>query len=474
MGLLGDSSSSRPSKGIPLYSSQVPLHLLQGHGSLSMLTINCTPFRKIAIEYGVETYTRVQEHFHTILESLWINAKKIRKTDIIMRRSAHSNTYYIFLEHSRITNSVPSPGVLEKIADRVASALQASLWAELFKNRVDRTFPECLNLIPEFSVGHATALYNPCVDAGEILEQLMESSTEASKIQLRRIRERAKEILQTIVQSRDVLAPHFQGVFNLQSLSEDKVKQVASSKSISPILNDIYGFESLIRVRKNEILNSNVDGDALVVIDNRHMRPDILFGLAAHSKVALELDQICLGLGVSHGANLPGKLMVNILPRNLLHLERLTHLISARKNIVFEISESERISNPEVMDRVNKYIRHIGCSIAADDFGKGHASIERVIKLRPELIKLDRSLVENIHKDPAKKIFAEGIVKAARMVNAKVLAEGVELWDEAQVFKDMGVDFIQGFLIHRPQSLEEIQKQLAPQSVAIQKLDSVA
>jgi EAL domain-containing protein (putative c-di-GMP-specific phosphodiesterase class I) len=97
-----------------------------------------------------------------------------------------------------------------------------------------------------------------------------------------------------------------------------------------------------------------------------------------------------------------------------------------------------------------------------------------VIKLRPELIKLDRSLVENIHKDATKKIFAEGVVKAANLVNAKVLAEGVELWEEAQCFKDMGVDFIQGFLLHKPQPLEDILPQISETDVVEEKVDSVA
>jgi EAL domain-containing protein (putative c-di-GMP-specific phosphodiesterase class I) len=196
--------------------------------------------------------------------------------------------------------------------------------------------------------------------------------------------------------------------------------------------------------------------------------------MAAHCKVSLELDQVCLALGTREGSRLPGKLMVNILPRNLAHLERLSHLISARGSLVFEISESERIANPEAMQRVRRYIQAIGCSIAADDFGKGHGSIERVIQLRPEIIKLDRSLVDNIHQDPGKRIFAEGIVKAARLVNAKVLAEGVEKWEEAQVFKEMGVDLIQGYLLHRPQSLEEIQKQISKPDDSETKLDSVA
>jgi EAL domain-containing protein (putative c-di-GMP-specific phosphodiesterase class I) len=155
-----------------------------------------------------------------------------------------------------------------------------------------------------------------------------------------------------------------------------------------------------------------------------------------------------------------------------MHLERLSHLLTPRANLVFEISESEGFSNPRQMDKIRSYVEKIDCLIAADDFGKGHASIERVIKMRPALIKLDRSLVERIHSEPAKKIFVEGIVKAAKMVNAKVLAEGIETWEEAFTVQAIGVDLIQGFLLHRPESLEKILEQL--KAAGEQNLGSVA
>jgi EAL domain-containing protein (putative c-di-GMP-specific phosphodiesterase class I) len=472
-GALGSGRRSSTSQGIPLYNAQVPFHLLRGNGALSMLTINASGFRKIGIEYGVEAYQKLQDCLYEILAGMWGQPGNFRRNDIIMRRSARSNTYFVFLEQSRISKVVPAPGVLEKLADRVALKLQELLWNEIFKPKASRILPDCINQLPEISVGHATVLHNPCVDTTEILEQLIELSGEVSKLQLRRIKDREREIMQSIVQSREILYPNYQAVFHLPQISKDLAIEVKNAQSIGPIKDLLYGFESLIRARK-EIVETKLSGEHLVALDARLLRPDILFGLASHSKVALELDQVCLLLGINGAVTLPGKLMVNILPRNLMHLERLSHLISARGRIIFEISESERVSNPEKMLKVLDYIAKIGGSIAADDFGKGHGSIERVIKLRPEIIKLDRSLVENIHKDATKKIFAEGVVKAAKLVNAKVLAEGVELWEEAQCFKDMGVDFIQGFLLHKPQPLEDILSQLGATDADQTKMDSVA
>ncbi len=470
-GVLSSAHKSFVPANIPIFNMQVPLHMIQGNGALSMLVINTSGFRKISVEFGFEVYQKLQDFFQRLLFEMWGQQGSFRRHDIIMRRSVNSNTYYVFLEQSRISRTVPAPGVLEKVADRLTLKIQQMIWAEIFKPRDQRRIPDCISVLPDFSLGHSTALHNPCLDTVDVIEHLIETATDVAKAQMRRVRDREREILQTIIHSREILYPNYQAVFDLRKLTKDKVDQVKAAQSISPVADVLYGFESLIRVRK-ELLEEKLAGDHLVHMDFKLLRPDILFAMAAHSKVALELDQLCLGLGVAGAVELPGPLMVNILPRNLMHLERLSHLLTPRGNLVFEISESEGFSNPRQMDKIRSYVEKIDCLIAADDFGKGHASIERVIKMRPALIKLDRSLVERIQSEPAKKIFVEGIVKAAKMVNAKVLAEGIETWEEASTVQAIGVDLIQGFLLHRPESLEKILEQL--KAAAQQNLGSVA
>lgn len=462
-------------QAIPQFNTQVALHLLKATGALSILTINATAFREVAINYGVEAYQDLQNCFQSILKNMHGTPGCFRRTDMVMRRNPHSNTYYVFLEQSRRSHTVPAPGVLEKMADRLAVRLQKELWEEFFKYGADRKLPDCLKLIPDVSVGYATALHNPCVDPYETVEHIIEASGDVSKVQLRRIRDRACELLHALIQTKDLLHPNYQAVFTLPTMTQEMVDKAQAGKSIAPLMSHLYGFESLIRVRA-PIAEETLSGDHLVHMEPRVLRPDILFALAHRSNVALELDQVCLQLGVSESSKLPGRLMVNVLPRNLLHIERLEHLLKGRQEIVFEMSESEGVDNENLMLRVRDYIYKMGCSIAADDFGKGYASIDRVINMKPEIIKLDRSLVKDIHKDPAKQAFVLGIVKAAKLASSAVLAEGVELWDEAVVMQRMGVDLIQGFLCHRPQSVEVIEAQIK-QTVdddAVSKLDSVA
>jgi EAL domain-containing protein (putative c-di-GMP-specific phosphodiesterase class I) len=130
---------------------------------------------------------------------------------------------------------------------------------------------------------------------------------------------------------------------------------------------------------------------------------------------------------------------------------------------MFEVSESEAISNLDLMLKVRESLAKMDMRIAADDFGKGYNGLEQIIRMKPDLIKLDRSLIQDIHKDHPKQAFVHGLVRAAQISKSTILAEGVELWEEAEILKSMGIDLIQGFLLHRPQAAGVIELDLAPQ-----------
>lgn len=446
-------------QSIPLFNAQVPLHMLQNNGALSVLVIDASAFRKIAIEYGSDVYHRVQDCFNQLLFDLWGTPGCFRSADILCRRSASSNTYFIFLEQSRSASAVPAPGILEKLADRIVIKLQNAFWREIFVERSKRIVPDCLSVVPDLAVGFSTAIHNPCVDSLELVEQLLETAAEQSRIQLKRIRDRQRELMQTLIQTPGLLQPHFQAVFRLGSLSKDMVDEARTKRSIKPLQNLLFGFESLIRVRADAI-DAIYDLSGPVYMEARYLRPDVLFALSHTAKVGLELDQACLHHAVLHSASLPGTLLLNILPRNLYNIDRLRHLIMDRKDIMFEVSETEAINNIELMLKVRASLEKMDMRIAADDFGKGYNGLEQIIKLKPDLIKLDRSLIQDIHLDQPKQAFVGGLVRAAQISKSEVLAEGVELWEEAEVLQKMGIDFIQGFLLHKPQAAAAIELDL--------------
>lgn len=455
---IGQVGAKSKCQTIPFYNVQLPISMLKQFGALGILTVDASNFSKVGMEYGPDVYTKVKEVFDTILYSMWGKEGCFRDSDIICRKSATSNIYYIFMNRSRGVVPLPLPGALERVADRIGMMLQNELWAEMFAGR-KRRIPECVSSLPVVGVGFCGIIHNPCLEANETIETGLEESRQVASSQLRRVRERQRELMQTLIQANDYLYPHFQAVFDLQTIDKESVDHAIKTSSIAPLSQSLYGFEALIRVNKDLVETELGEGNT-VGIDPKYLRPDVLFSLAKSAKVSLELDQACLRQAELFSRALPGRLFVNILPRNLYHIERLRQVFSARSNVIFEVSESEDITNFELMLKSRDILHHHEMGIAADDFGKGYASLERVIRIKPNLIKFDRSMIQEIHRDPIKQAYVRGLVDAGKILGATILAEGVEKWEEAEVLKGMGVDYIQGFLLHKPQEVEKILEQL--------------
>jgi EAL domain-containing protein (putative c-di-GMP-specific phosphodiesterase class I) len=95
-------------------------------------------------------------------------------------------------------------------------------------------------------------------------------------------------------------------------------------------------------------------------------------------------------------------------------------------------------------------MRARGARIAVDDAGAGYAGLNQVMRVQPDLIKLDRSLIEGVHSDSAKSALVEFFVMFARRVGASVCTEGIETIDELRTLINLGVTYGQGYLLGRP------------------------
>jgi EAL domain-containing protein (putative c-di-GMP-specific phosphodiesterase class I) len=95
-------------------------------------------------------------------------------------------------------------------------------------------------------------------------------------------------------------------------------------------------------------------------------------------------------------------------------------------------------------------MRARGARIAVDDAGAGYAGLNQLMRVQPDVIKLDRSLIEGIHADKAKIALVEFFVMFARRVGAAVCSEGIETIDELRALVNLGVNYGQGYLLGRP------------------------
>src|SRR5690606_37118265 len=100
-------------------------------------------------------------------------------------------------------------------ADRLHRIIQNSLWTELAAPKDHRRLPACIKNMPTVVVGFASAMYNPCLDPHEIISTAIDNSARIAQIQAIRMRDRHREMMNTLIQGADLLYPNYQAVFRL-------------------------------------------------------------------------------------------------------------------------------------------------------------------------------------------------------------------------------------------------------------------
>ena len=121
-----------------------------------------------------------------------------------------------------------------------------------------------------------------------------------------------------------------------------------------------------------------------------------------------------------------------------------------KNTICFELSEKGSQIEQNALSTMIQTYKSNGYCIAIDDFGIGVSGLKLLYFSEANIIKVDRFFITNIHNDSKKKLFCSSIIEMAHVMGMKVVTEGVENINEYYTCKDIGVDFIQGYLVQRP------------------------
>jgi len=143
--------------------------------------------------------------------------------------------------------------------------------------------------------------------------------------------------------------------------------------------------------------------------------------------------------------HIEGKLFVNLHPL-ALNPSRWISLVD--RDIVLEITEAEAIDYKGVAE-----LKAAGFSVALDDLGTGHATFEALVRIQPDFIKIDKSLIKGCHKDPHQWSLLRSLVEHGQRVGAQVLAEGIETQEDLEAVRRSGCEFGQGYLLGYPEKL---------------------
>jgi EAL domain-containing protein (putative c-di-GMP-specific phosphodiesterase class I) len=121
--------------------------------------------------------------------------------------------------------------------------------------------------------------------------------------------------------------------------------------------------------------------------------------------------------------------------------------------LVLEIAEHETVKEHERLVSALEPLRRLGVRVAIDDFGAGYASFRHIVRLAPDVIKLDLRLTRDIDHDPARRALAAALIRYAREASAEIIAEGVETQAELDTLLALGIAKAQGYFFGKPMSL---------------------
>ncbi|PLS18087.1 EAL domain-containing protein [Bacillus sp. M6-12] len=196
--------------------------------------------------------------------------------------------------------------------------------------------------------------------------------------------------------------------------------------------------------------------------------PLTLFSVARQTNMLYELELIVVQKTLEQ-ISLNGSaqnVFINLTPITVgsqRFLEDLKKVLSlypevSPRQIVIELTERDSFEDIELLSVNIKMLRQMGFRIAIDDTGAGYASLHTISEIMPDIIKIDRSVIQNIDSNSVKESMLKGLLLIANEAGAAVVAEGIESEKEAMVLSRNKVDLAQGYYYAKPAKIEKIRK----------------
>jgi EAL domain-containing protein (putative c-di-GMP-specific phosphodiesterase class I) len=303
--------------------------------------------------------------------------------------------------------------------DREVTEMGTQLEAQVGA-RIEAVHGEDIAALFDIYVGSSHVYYNPKIRVERLIYRgIREAATAAKSIEQRERARKVADLRQTLRE---------RGVY----IDYHSIVEAGSGR--------VFGYEALARGTMRSLRS-----------------PEVMFEVAAEAALLWELSRLCRARAIEgmagrlQGAQL---LFLNVDPNDFAdpQLEDIDGADPHR--IVIEITERTAIKDyPKFRERLKRF-RERGFRFAVDDAGSGYAGLGSIANLEPDYIKLDISLINCIDTNFIKQNLVETMVRFAEEHGAKVIAEGVERAEEFATVRRLGVHFVQGFYIQRPERYE--------------------
>ncbi len=340
--------------------------MLVAQRALGLIFIDASELGKIEYDYGQEIYGNLLKDIVNAIQDLKGNL--VRAEDILSIRHIRDEVFLLFLCSQRAEyNNFLKLDNLQHIIERFVHALNAKVF--------QITYPYTKRIL-KVDIGYSYAVYNPLLSCERTIYRLVEASKNVAQFNGDRFLIQINEALKEIIMSENITT-HFQPIVNMSN-------------------GEIYAYEALSRGPKGSPMES----------------PLMLFTIAEKANLSFELDRLCRKKAIqsAKGLDKGQRLFVNTFPTTMHDPEFkgdvLQNLLAASglvgSNIVFEITERFAIENYSLFQREQAYYSSLGFGLAVDDIGTGYGSLEAIANLKPEYVKVDISIVRDIHQSSVK------------------------------------------------------------------------
>ena len=388
---------------------------LSQQGAMALIVIDGEAIAEIERRFGVEMHRIATERFAALVMETC--SSRLEPEDLVVWGAVGADEIYVFLFRPRSDDRFYRETVAQ-IAHSIAGSIAAS------GNRI--VYPY-LREMPSVPIGCCVSIRNPGLSEERQIRETVDRAREDANLNARiEQRARAQSFLDLV-------------------LAEDV------TTLYEPIVNvttrEPIGYEALSRGPWDSNLHA----------------PDMLFEMGERSGLVFELDCLCRRKALRGARGLkPGMLLfLNCLPTAIhdpafqgeVLKQTLEELRLRPSDVVFEISEKESIHNFDIFREARDYYGELGFKVALDDTGVAYGSLEAIMELSPDFIKVDLTLVRGIDTDPPRQELLRALNSVAASINASVIAEGVETSEELATIVSLGISYAQGYLFGHPAPL---------------------
>jgi EAL domain-containing protein (putative c-di-GMP-specific phosphodiesterase class I) len=384
---------------------------LRSQGYLAAVLVDLGPLARIERSFGGATFQGLRRQVDPLLEEM---ARRFRRDDLLTRDEREGDRFLLFVAGPRKVEAPFQLAALHKLVERVEDYVNP---------RVSRLTLPYLREKPRVGVGYGVVLWSPLESPERQILRLVEDARSCAGMR-KQLRDRdQRERLLEIIQNREIWTA-FQPIIELEG-------------------GGVMGWEGLSRGPRDSELEL----------------PLALFGLAARHGVTEELERSCRRQAFVDWKALArkGHLFINTVPATVRDTSFLGRGVFdylgpdvSPRDVTLEITERSVIDNLNLYREAMHEFTDLGFTFAIDDVGAGYSGLETVATLKPAYLKIDLSLVRDVHQKKVSQQVVKAILEMGDSLGARVIAEGVETREEADALAGIGVRWVQGYLFARP------------------------